>query len=52
MLVMMLLWCSCSSATLDGLQGRFCFAATTAKDFKLNFLRAYENAVVIELQPK
>ena len=37
---------------LDGLQGRFYYTATMAKDFKLLFLCAYEDAIAIVLQPK
>ena len=48
----MLVRCNGAFATLDGLQGRFCYAATTAKDFKLRFLCDYDNAITIVLQPK
>ena len=40
-----------ASSTLDGLKGRFCYAATTAKDFKLRFLCDYDDAIAIVLQP-
>ena len=48
----MLPWCSCASVTLDVLKGRFCNAATMAKDFKLRFICTFDDATAIVLPPK
>lgn len=51
-IVTMMLRCSSASATLDGLQGCFYYAAITAKDLRLRFISVYDDAFAVVLRPQ